>query len=145
MSKSRDEKLADITFNRYTKTKALNAPVFERVEINRNLYKGFLQTDDQYEWDYSLVDNQVFPLIRNYISRSNPSMTKVRLEARKAADFEKREVNQNFVNWEINELELTQLLTKAFFSNYLTGKAYFKTGWKYDPRVIIKMIIMNMK
>jgi hypothetical protein len=137
-TKSKDEKQADIVHNRYTKARELIDPVFERIEINRNLYKGFLQTDDQYEWDYSLVDNQVFPLIRNYISRSNPSMTKVRLEARNAGDFEKRQVNQDFVNWEINELPLTQLLTRGFFSNYLCGKAYFKTGWKYDPRVIVK-------
>lgn len=133
-----DKKYADIVRKRYNKAKELIDPVFERVEINRNLYKGFLQTDDQYEWDYSLVDNQVFPLVRNYIARSNPAMTKVRLEARKQEDFEKREVNQDFVNWEINELNLTQLFCRAFFSNYLAGKAYFKSGWKYDPRVIVK-------
>lgn len=132
-----DSKYAEIVFRRYTKAKDLFQPVAEKVEINRNLYKGIFLLDDQYEWDYSLVDQQVFPLIRNYIARSNPSMTKVRLEARKPEDFEKREVNQDFVNWEINELPLTTLLTRAFFSNYLTGKAYFKTGWKYEPRIVV--------
>ena len=137
-TKEKDQKKADIVYNRYKKCKTLCEPVFERVEINRNLYKGYLETDDQYEWDYSLVDNQVFPLIRNYISRSNPSMTKVRLEARKSEDFEKREVNQDFVNWEIGELNTTQLFVRAFFSNYVAGRAYFKSGWKYDPRVVVK-------
>lgn len=133
-----DKKFAEITFKRYTKAKELFAPVAEKVEINRNLYKGYIQTDDQYEWDYSLVDNQVFPLVRNYIARSNPSMTKIRLEARNPKDFERRQINQDFLNWEIGELPLTQLLTRGFFSNYIAGKAYYKTGWKYEPRVVVK-------
>lgn len=134
----RDKKIAEIIRNRYNKCVELAREVFDRVELNRNLYKGILLVDDTYEWDYSLVDQQVFPLIRNYISRSNPSMTKVRLEARTPGDFEKRKLNQDFVNWEINELPLTTLLTRAFYSNYIAGKAYFKTGWKYDPRVQVK-------
>lgn len=138
MADSKDKKYAELVRHRYNKARELSQEVFDRVEVNRNLYKGFLTLDDSYEWDYSLVDQQIFPLVRNYIARSNPSNTKVRLEARKAEDFEKRGINQDFVNWEIGELPLTSLLTKAFFSNYITGKAYFKTGWKYDPRVVIK-------
>ncbi|HOM78021.1 MAG TPA: hypothetical protein PLT50_02355 [bacterium] len=135
---SKDKRLAEITLNRYKKARDLCQPRFDAVEVNRNLYKGAINIDDTYEWDYSLVDQQVFPLIRNYISRSNPSMTKVRLEARKPEDFEKRQINQDFVNWEINELSLTTLLTRAFFSNYITGKAYFKSGWKHEPRVVVE-------
>lgn len=134
----KNKKYAEIVFRRYQKARELFEDVAERVEINRNLYKGYIDTDDAYEWDYSLVDQQVFPLIRNYIARSNPAMTKIRLEARKPEDMEKRQVNQDFVNWEINELPLSTLLTRAFFSNYAAGKAYFKTGWKYDPRVIVE-------
>lgn len=133
----RDKRYAEIIQQRYNKARELTEEVFSRVELNRNLYKGILLVDDTYEWDYSLVDQQVFPLIRNYIARSNPSMTKVRLEGRNPGDFEKRQVNQDFVNWEIGELNLTTLLTRAFYSNYLAGKAYFKSGWKYDPRVIV--------
>lgn len=136
-SKTNDKKYAEIIRHRLTKAKELAQDVFDRVELNRNLYKGILTVDDTYEWDYSLVDQQVFPLIRNYIARSNPSMTKIRLEGRTAPDFERRQINQSFVNWEIGELPLTQLLTRAFYSSYIAGKAYFKTGWKYDPRVIV--------
>lgn len=138
MADSKDKKYAELVRHRYNKARELSQEVFDRVEINRNLYKGFLTLDDSYEWDYSLVDQQIFPLIRNYIARSNPSNTKVRLEARNPKDFEKRQVNQDFVNWEIGELSLTTLLTRAFFSNYVAGKAYFKTGWKYDPRIVVK-------
>lgn len=137
-SSEKDKRYAEIITTRVNKAKALASDVFDRVELNRNLYKGILTLDDTYEWDYSLVDQQVFPLIRNYIARSNPAMTKIRLEARNPGDFERRKVNQDFVNWEIGELDLTTLLTRAFFSNYVAGKAYFKTGWKYDPRVVIK-------
>jgi hypothetical protein len=138
MASNSDKKFAELTRQRYNKARELSQEVFDRVEVNRNLYRGFLQIDDTYEWDYSLVDQQIFPLIRNYISRSNPSNTKVRLEARKPEDFEKRQINQDFINWEISELPMSTLLTRAFFSNYLAGKAYFKTGWKYDPRVVVK-------
>jgi hypothetical protein len=134
---TKDSKYADIVKTRYRKASQLTEEVFDRVEVNRNLYKGYIQTDETYEWDYSLVDQQVFPLIRNYIARSNPSMTKVRLEGRSADDFEKRQINQDLVNWEINELDLTTLLTRGFFSNYIAGRAYYKTGWKYESRVIV--------
>lgn len=133
----KDKRYAEIIRHRLNKAKELTQEVFDRVELNRNLYKGILLVDDTYEWDYSLVDQQVFPLIRNYIARSNPSMTKIRMEARNQGDFERRQVNQDFVNWEIGELPLTQLLTRGFYSNYLAGKAYYKTGWKYDPRVVV--------
>ncbi len=136
--KSKDKRYAEIVRQRYQKARDLFEPVADRVEVNRNLYKGYIDTTENYEWDYSLVDQQVFPLIRNYISRSNPAMTKVRLEARSAKDFERRKVNQDFLNWEINELPLSTLLTRGFFSNYIAGKAYYKSGWKYDPRVLIK-------
>jgi hypothetical protein len=134
----KDKRYAEIITHRYKKAQELAQEVFDRVELNRNLYKGILLVDDTYEWDYSLVDQQVFPLVRNYIARSNPSMTKVRLEGRDEKDIERRQINQDFVNWEINELPLTTLLTRAFYSNYLAGKAYFKTGWKYDPRIQVK-------
>lgn len=133
-----DKRYADIIVKRLNKGRELASDVFDRVELNRNLYKGILMIDDTYEWDYSLVDQQVFPLIRNYISRSNPSMTKIRLEARNPKDFEKRKINQDFINWEIGELPLTNLLTRGFYSNYIAGKAYYKTGWKYDPRIVVK-------
>lgn len=138
MTEEQDKKLAKITISRYKKAKELFRPVEERVAINRNLYKGNIQIDDQYEWDYALVDQQVFPLVRNYIARSNPALTKIRLEARNPEDFERRQINQDFVNWEINELSLTTLLTRGFFSNYIAGKAYYKTGWKYDPKVVVQ-------
>lgn len=133
-----DKKVATTMWNRWQKSRDLSIEVFDNVEVSRNLYKGYLQVDDNYEWDYSLVDQQVFPLIRNYISRCNPSKTQIRLEARKPEDFEKRQVNQDFINWEINELDLTTLIVRLFFSNFMAGKGYLKTGWKYDPRVLVK-------
>lgn len=136
-SKDPKKRKAELVRRRFKKASELCQEVFDRVEVNRNLYKGYLQIDDTYEWDYSLVDQQIFPLIRNYIARSNPSNTKVRLEARKKEDFEKRQVNQDFVNWEISELDLTTLLVRAFYSNFLTGKAYFKSGWKYETALEI--------
>lgn len=130
--------LPDILRRRYQKTKELNQDAFDRVEINKNLYKGVLNTDDTYEWDYSLVDPHVFPLVRNYLSRSNPSMSALRLDVRRDIDYEVRQVNQDFVNWEINELMMTTLYYRMYFSAYLAGRGYMKTGWKYEPAIKIE-------
>lgn len=123
---------------RYQKMKELSEDVFDRVEVNKNLYKGILIPDDTYEWDYSLTDPHVFPLVRNYLSRSNPSLTKIRLEARKYEDMEKRQINQDFLNWELGEILLTTLYYRMYFSAYIAGRAYSKTGWKYEPAIEIQ-------
>lgn len=137
-SVSATSKIPSILRRRYSKCKELFDPVQAAVEVNKNLYRGtFLDSD--YEWDYSLVDNQVFPLIRNYLSRSNPSMTKIRLDPRKTDDYEKRQVNQDFVNWELSEILLTTLYYRMYYSGYIAGKGYAKTGWKYEPAVSVQV------
>ena len=114
-------------------------PVMDKVEINRNLYKGLLNVDDFYEWDYSLVDPHVFPLVRNYLSRSNPTMTNIRLDPRKPSDYEKRDINQSFLNWEVGELMMTSLFYRMYFSAYLAGKGYAKEGWKHENAIKIQV------
>lgn len=128
----------DVIRRKYQQCQELNQDAFDRVEVNKNLYKGILNTDDNYEWDYSLVDPQVFPLVRNYLSRSNPSMSAIRLDIRHGADMESRQVNQEFVNWEVGELMTTSLFYRMFYSAYLAGKGYCKTGWKYEKAIEIK-------
>jgi hypothetical protein len=138
-------KIPSIVRRRYQKTKELSQEVFDKVEINKNLYHGIINVDDNYEWDYSLVDPHVFPLVRNYLSRSNPSFTKIRLEARKFQDFEKRQINQDFLNWELGEILLTTLYYRMYFSAYVAGRGYAKTGWKYEPAIEIKVKDENGK
>jgi len=132
MTKSKE---ATIVKERFKKAVELSQDAFDRVEVNRNLYKNQMNADQTYEWDYSLVDPHIFPLIRNYIARTNPSFTKVRLEHRKAEDLEKRQINQDFVNWELGEMDIATLLTKLYFSAFITGKGYLKTGWRYEKGV----------
>jgi hypothetical protein len=124
----------NIIRRRYNKSKELSMEVFEKVEINKNLYKGIINADDTYEWDYSLVDPHVFPLVRNYLSRSNPAMSALRLDVRRPEDTEARQVNQDFVNWEIGEIMMTTL----YYSAYLAGRGYCKTGWHYEPALKIQ-------
>lgn len=130
--------IADLIQRRYQKTKELSQDAFDKVEVNKNLYKGIINVDDTYEWDYSLVDPHVFPLVRNYLSRSNPSMAALRLDVRRDTDYEVRQVNQDFLNWEIGELMSTTLYYRMFFSAYLAGRGYSKTGWKYEKAVEIQ-------
>lgn len=131
-------KIPDIIRRRYSKSKELSQEVFDQVEINKNLYRGILNVDDNYDWEYSLVDPQVFPLVRNYLSRSNPSMSALRLDVRNSENQEAREINQEFVNWEINEIMATTLFYRMYFSAYLSPKGYCKTGWKYEKALKIE-------
>jgi hypothetical protein len=131
--------LPSIIRRRYNQTKGLSTEVFSRVEVNKNLYKGILNADDTYEWDYSLVDPHVFPLVRNYLSRSNPSMNTIRLDVTRKDQLDVRQVNQDFLNWEINEMMMTTLYYRMYFSAYLAGHGYAKTGWKYEPAIKIQV------
>ena len=140
MEESKKSNKPDIIRRKYNQCKDLNQDPFDRVEVNKNLYKGILNVDDNYDWDYSLVDPQVFPLVRNYLSRSNPSMSAIRLDVRHGADIQTREVNQQFVNWEVGELMTTTLFYRMYFSAYLAGKGYCKTGWKYQKAIEIKEV-----
>jgi hypothetical protein len=133
-----EEKIASIIRRRATKCQEIAQDVFANVETNRALYRGKIETDENYEWDYSFTDPHVFPMMRNYLSRSNPSHTKIRLEARKPDDYEKRQINQDFVNWELNELFLTSLFYRILYSGYMAGRGYAKTGWLYEPKIEIK-------
>jgi hypothetical protein len=71
------DKIPSILKRRLDKARELATPVQERLEINRNLYKNIIQVDENYEWEYSLSDPHVFPMIRNYLSRANPSKTHI--------------------------------------------------------------------
>jgi hypothetical protein len=131
-------KQGSIVRSRVNKMVELAQPIFDKSELNRSLYRGVLNVDDTYEWDYSLTDPHVFPLVRNYMSRSNPSKTIIRLDARKPEDYERRQVNQDFLNWEMNEMVTTSLFYRMYFSGYMNGWGYAKTGWNYQPKIVIK-------
>lgn len=130
--------LPDIIRRRVERCQELAESVFANVEINKNLYRGILNVDDDYDWEYSLVDPQIFPLVRNYLARSNPTMSSLKLNMRRDGEEETRKVNQDFVNWEIGEIMATTLYYRMFFSAYVAGKGYCKTGWKYEPAIEIE-------
>lgn len=131
-------KKADLIRRRFQKIKEFSDPIFDSREINRNLYRSKINADETYEWDYSLVNPQVFPTVRNYLSRSATAQTNVRLDARRKDVVEKRQINQDFVNWELGELWLTSLFYRIYFSSYINGRGYAKTGWRYEPALKIQ-------
>lgn len=131
-------KIATIVKNRYERIKEINEDVFDNIEVNKNLYHNQINTDDDYEWDYSLFDPFTFPVVRNYLSRTNPAKIRIQLNSTKEHGKEYREINQDILNWELNELLLTNLFLRIFYSGYIAGKGYLKTGWKYRKRNIVE-------
>ena len=131
--------ITEIVRRRYKKARELAEEVFQKSERNHNLYRGAMDVDDNYEWDYAFVDQHTFPLIRNYVSRTNLAHLEVALEPRNPEDFEKRDVNQKFLNWELGEFHKTMMMIRTAFSAYVNGRGYLKTGWHYEPRVKINI------
>jgi hypothetical protein len=133
------DKIPSILKRRLEKARELATPAQERLEVNRNLYKNTINVDENYEWEYALSDPHVFPMMRNYLSRANPSKTHIKLEATRKDAFEHRQVNQQLLNWELGEILMTYLFYRMFFSGFIAGKGYCKTGWKYEPAVKISV------
>jgi len=122
-----DKKIADIVQKRFNKMRDICVPVFDQKQYNRALYAGsyYPPTDED---QYSLTDPQIFPMIRNYLSRSNPSHTQIKLDPRNEAQYESLKVNQAVVNWELSELSATDLFYLIYYSGFINGKGYFETG-----------------
>lgn len=128
-------KISTIIRKRYKALAEKQQEIFDQVESYRQMYHSFMEKDDSYPWDYQLVDPQIFPLLRAYLARLNPAEARVLLSGN---DSRIREINQKIINWELNEVLLTQIFYRLMFSGFIAGKGYLKTGWKYEPAVKIK-------
>lgn len=132
-----NKKISEIVGLRYSKMKDLMDPIFEAKQVNRALYSQEYHPPTD-ESDYALSDPQVFPVVRNYLARTNPSKTGIRLDPRNANEYENRDINQALLNWELSKIYLTSLLYRIFYGVYLDGKSYYKTGWKYQPAITVE-------
>lgn len=132
-----DSKISDIVHKRFSKMRDICTPVFDQKQYNRALYAGSYYPPTS-EDQYSLTDPQIFPMVRNYLSRSNPSHTQIRLDPRNEAQYESRKVNQAIINWELSELSSTDIFYLIYYSGFMNGKGYFETSWLYEPAVTIE-------
>lgn len=133
-----ESKVAKIITSRASELENNQQDVFDRVEFYHKLYRSAMDYDESYPWDYTLTDPVIFYLIRNYMSRLNPDGMNVRLSARKSSVTGLVDVNQSFVNWELSEMNKVLVLYRFLFRGLLAGRAYIKTGWKYEPAVTVK-------
>lgn len=132
-----NSKISEIVKKRFDKMRDICTPVFDQKQYNRALYAGSYYPPTS-EDQYSLTDPQIFPMIRNYLSRSNPSHTQIRLDPRNADQLEARKVNQAIINWELSELSATDLFYLIYYSGFINGKGYFETSWLYEPAIEIE-------
>lgn len=139
-----NKKIADIVNGRFRKMKDICDPIFEAKQLNMALYTGEYYPPVDSDTEYNLTDPQVFPIIRNYLSRSN-IQTKIRLDARTSEDYEIREINQAALNWELQEIAMTRLYYNIFFSAFNKGKGYFETCWLHEPGIEIEELDENGK
>lgn len=137
-SNSKDHRIANIVRDRYTTLKSDQDPIFQESDEFLQMYRSYMNKSDAYPWDYQLVDPQIFPLMRAHLARLNPQEAKIILESRTGKDQEARRINQQIVNWELEEISLLQTFYRCMFSGFLRGKGYLKSGWKYEPALKVK-------
>lgn len=131
------KQIAAIIRGRYTKLYEAHTPIFDRSEMYHQMYRSAMDNDG-WEWDYNLVDPLIFYLVRGMLSRLNPESFRVKLEARNEGDLANREINQQIVNWELQEMNKMLLFFKFLFRGLISGRAYIKTGWLHNKALEIK-------
>jgi hypothetical protein len=119
---------------RYTTLRTDHETIFNDVERYKAMYRCSMQPDDSYPWEYQLTDPQIFPVIRSHLARMNPAEARVKLIGQNP----NREVNQQLINWELNEILITQLMYKMMYSGFIGGHGYAKTGWFFKPAQQVK-------
>lgn len=133
-----ESKIASIVQNRFNRIYADQQAIFDKVEVYNQMYRSVVDETDSWEWDYNLVDPVIFYLMRNMLARLNPENMTVRLEARNGRDQENREVNQQVINWELNEMNKTLIFYFNIYRGLLAGRGYLKTGWLFNKALEIK-------
>jgi hypothetical protein len=134
-TKKDDKKIAEVIRSRYSKLRTKQAELFNDVEFYHQLYRASIDWDETYPWDSALTDPVVFQLLRNYLARLNPEGYKILLASRNSSAVEVRKKNQQFLNWELSEMNKTMELIKLLFGGMLRGRAYAETGWKYEKAI----------
>jgi hypothetical protein len=133
-----EKKIASIVRNRYNRLYQDHVEIFDEVETYHQMYRASITTNESWGWDYELVDPVVFYLVRSMLSKMNPESFRIRLEARNSGDETNREINQQIINWELQEMEKTLTFYKFIFRGILAGRAYLKTGWLFNKALKIK-------
>lgn len=138
METSQERKYAQIIQKTFRKLNEDSQELFDKVEVYHQHYRAFMDDDDTYPWDYTLVDPLVFQLLRNIMARMNPESYKVRLDPRNSHAMNVTSVNQATVNWELQEMQKTLIFYRFIFRGLLAGRAYLSTGWKFEKALEIQ-------
>jgi len=127
-------KIAEAIRTRFKSLQSNQQEVFDKVEQYKAMYHCAMEEDEAYPWDYQLTDPQIFPTVRAHLARMNPSEARISL----IGEGDTREVNQQLVNWELNEILITQLMYNIMYSGFMSGHGYAKTGWFHKDALKIK-------
>lgn len=133
-----ESKIASLIRSRATTLLNEHQDVFDRVAAYYEMYRAHMEFDDAYPWDFQLVDPAVFTLLTRMMARLNPDGARVDLDPRNKTAYAVKDVNQEVINWELGEMAKTLVFYRSIFRGLLAGRAYVRTGWKFNPQVVIK-------
>ena len=131
-------KIASIIKSRWNSIYSDTSDVFDRNATYTDMYESILNFDENYPWDYTMVDPAIFQLLRTMMSRLNPDNARVNLLARNSQVSEFRERNQHVVNWELSEMQKTLVFYRSLLRGLIGGRSYLSTGWLFEPAVKIQ-------
>ena len=138
-----NKKIAGLIKDRWNVLSSDARDVLDRNATYTDMYRSILNFDENYPWDYQLVDPAVFQLIRTMMSRLNPENARVNLLARSEKSSEFREHNQHVLNWELSEMNKTLVFYRCILRGLLAGRSYLSTGWLFQPAVEVQSDIPN--
>jgi len=131
-------KIATIIKSRWNTINSDTSDVFDRNATYTDMYESILNFDENYPWDYQMVDPAIFQLLRTMMSRLNPDNARVNLLARNSEVSEFRERNQQVINWELSEMQKTLVFYRSLLRGLIGGRSYLGTGWLFEPAVKIQ-------
>lgn len=135
---SKRKEIANEVFSIYNGCHEKMEDFFNNIEIFRQMYRAESSKDEKYDWEYSLIDPKVFPLIRTNLSRLNPIDNKILLRATSEKYDQWRKVNQSLINWEIGEMDYDMTIYRTMFAGLMTGLGYARSRWLFKPAKVIK-------
>jgi hypothetical protein len=135
---SNDKKVASLIKDRWNTLSTDIVDVLDRNATYTDMYKSILNFNENYPWDYTLVDPVIFQLLRTMMSRLNPEHAKINLYARNEKSSQFRQKNQHIINWELSEMNKTMVFYNCILRGLIAGRSYVSTGWLFEPAVKIK-------
>lgn len=132
------DKLAHLTEDRFKFAYDQQQDLFTDFERFKNLWRSKILDDGSYPWDYNLFNPMVYSTVRTFVSRIATGNVGVNLQAWNEQQRPKTRINKSLLEWEFQEVDLFQIVSRWVFSTFLYGKGFTRDGWFFQKERVIE-------